>query len=364
MRRLFDKSVILLMCLPFVFLKGSLALPVICILAILTCTCLFEIISSDKPYIYIIPIIYCISTFALPELLLFIPIIVYDIAVSRKPIFLIIPLVSVATGISRLQDNAAGLLIFGIMVSLALAIKSIRLDDYEKKLIKIRDDNIERQNLLSERNRQLLDRQDYEIRLATLGERNRIAREIHDNVGHMLSRSILQIGAMKVVEKDELMKEQLTSVGQTLSGAMDSIRMSVHRLHDESINLTISVKDALSAIRKDINVVLDCDIPETVPTKLKLCFIGIIKEAVSNVIKHSDCDKVTVLLREHPAFWQLVFSDNGSQKAIKDSGIGLQNIRDRVMSLGGVCEIDNKNGFRIFVTVSKKELLENENNDN
>jgi signal transduction histidine kinase len=42
-----------------------------------------------------------------------------------------------------------------------------------------------------------MEKQDYEIYLATLRERNRIAREIHDNVGHMLSRSILQIGALK-----------------------------------------------------------------------------------------------------------------------------------------------------------------------
>ena len=45
--------------------------------------------------------------------------------------------------------------------------------------------------------------QDYEIYLATLKERNRIAREIHDNVGHMLTRSILQLGALSVINKDE-----------------------------------------------------------------------------------------------------------------------------------------------------------------
>ena len=45
--------------------------------------------------------------------------------------------------------------------------------------------------------------QDYEIHLATLKERNRIAREIHDNVGHLLSRSLLQTGALQVMNHDK-----------------------------------------------------------------------------------------------------------------------------------------------------------------
>ena len=46
--------------------------------------------------------------------------------------------------------------------------------------------------MLTQKNKDLLEKQDYEIHVATLKERNRIAREIHDNVGHMLSRSLLQ----------------------------------------------------------------------------------------------------------------------------------------------------------------------------
>ncbi len=55
--------------------------------------------------------------------------------------------------------------------------------------------------LLSEKNKALLEKQDYEIYAATLRERNRIAREIHDNVGHVLSRSILMTAACKPIKK-------------------------------------------------------------------------------------------------------------------------------------------------------------------
>ena len=69
-----------------------------------------------------------------------------------------------------------------------------------------KDDSEERNLLLTEKNKMILEKQDYEIETAILKERNRIAREIHDNVGHVLSRSILLVGAAKTVNKDENMR--------------------------------------------------------------------------------------------------------------------------------------------------------------
>lgn len=68
--------------------------------------------------------------------------------------------------------------------------------------------------MLQEKNKNLMEKQDYEIYLATLRERNRIAREIHDNVGHMLSRSILQMGALITIHKEEPLHGQLAGVGR------------------------------------------------------------------------------------------------------------------------------------------------------
>ena len=65
-----------------------------------------------------------------------------------------------------------------------------RYDRLDEKFRRTRDDSVEKNLLLREKNQSILEKQDYEIYTATLRERNRIAREIHDNVGHMLSRSI------------------------------------------------------------------------------------------------------------------------------------------------------------------------------
>ncbi|MFQ7549831.1 MAG: sensor histidine kinase [Blautia marasmi] len=91
---------------------------------------------------------------------------------------------------------------------------------------------------LEQRNRELLEKQEYEIQLATLTERNRIAREIHDNVGHLLTRSLFQIRAMQVVWKEqEELAAQLSAVKSTLDDAMNNVRSSVHNLYEESVDL-------------------------------------------------------------------------------------------------------------------------------
>lgn len=355
MRRICDKAIIFFCCLPGVLGLDGFAMPVAAILSGLFFTLFYEIISENKVYCLFLTLIHSVAAVVFLPISLLCPIVVYDCTNSKRYYNAVFPALSVAICFTKLGLTTAFVTSGLCVIAALLGIKTVKLYEYEQKLISMRDEDTEKQNQLKARNRELIDKQDYEIQLATLGERNRIAREIHDNVGHMLSRSILQVGALKVIEKDEMVKEQLSGIGQTLSGAMDSIRMSVHRLHDESIDLAVSAREALKALETKCDVSFDCDISPDAPKKLKLCFIGIVKEAVSNVIKHSDADKVSVIMREHPAFRQLIFSDNGKiSKPTSDSGIGLQNIRDRVSALGGICQITSDNGFKIFVTVSKE----------
>ena len=92
-----------------------------------------------------------------------------------------------------------------------------------------------------------------------------------------------------------------------------------------------------------------------IPRNVKYCLISTVKEAVSNVIKHSNADKVTLLLREHPGFYQLCMEDNGTDiSKSMDSGIGLENMRERVEALNGTLRISTEKGFQIFITIPKQ----------
>ena len=114
----------------------------------------------------------------------------------------------------------------GCMIAGVVQYQTGRYGMLDAKYRRTRDDSVEKNLLLREKNQSLLEKQDYEIYTATLRERNRIAREIHDNVGHMLSRSILMVGAMKAVHGEGSLKEPLCRLEDTLSAAMTSVRES------------------------------------------------------------------------------------------------------------------------------------------
>lgn len=240
-----------------------------------------------------------------------------------------------------------------------LGLRTKRLLRLESEILKTRDSDAELLIALKNKNRAILEKQDSEVSLATLRERNRIAREIHDNVGHLLSRSLLQMGALLAITDKEQQPVQYAaaeSVKSTLNSAMNSIRESVHGLRDDSLDLKRAVEEAVSEMRGNYKVHLETDFSENMPAAVKLCFIATVKEAMSNIIKHSEADEVSVIIREHPALYQLCISDNGKGGKTGNEGMGLANMRDRVDSLHGFMRIDSENGFKIFISIRKEGL--------
>ena len=170
----------------------------------------------------------------------------------------------------------------------------------------------------------------------------------------MLTRSILQIGAIKTINKDEMLAEHLNNLHDTLGTAMTNIRESVHDLHDESIDLRNAILDIINPI-KGPDITFDYDMSKNIPKNIKYCFISVVKEAINNTIKHSNADKINIILREHPGFYQLLIEDNGKNININyQSGIGLGNIEDRVKSLNGNIKILTDDGFKILISIVKE----------
>ncbi len=193
------------------------------------------------------------------------------------------------------------------------------------------------------------------MNVATLNERNRIAREIHDNVGHLLSSSILQVGALMVLCTDEEFKKKIIAVKDTLSQAMESVRKNVHGLYDESIVLYTEIRTILCNFTF-CPVTFDYEIESDPDRNLKYAFIAVVREELSNVIRHSNATAVNITFCEHPALYQLIIKDNGSGAKVgerSDGGIGLANIADRISALGGILNINDENGFKIFISVPK-----------
>ena len=250
------------------------------------------------------------------------------------------------------NDVLVVLWILGIVISVYLALSTSKIIALRREKLLIRDEGEEIKQLMQQKNKYFREHQDSEITMATLRERNRIAREIHDNVGHLLSRSILQVGALRAVYKEEPMAGALLSLQDTLNESMTNVRNSVHDLHNESVDLCKSINELIKQNTK-FDVYFDYDMSDFVPRKVKYCIISIITEAFQNTNKHSNGNRIDIELREHPGLFQLVFSDNGHCNNITESGIGLHNMKSRVNELGGSIRISVENGFRIFISIPK-----------
>ena len=289
------------------------------------------------------PIIFCAS-----------PILLFDALGEKKP-WLAAPSLLALLNISEFSAKQLLIIFVSLVTAFIFRQRISFLEKSVQSLSALRDEMEEKNLLLNEKNVSLADAQDNEVYLATLRERNRIAREIHDNVGHMLTRSLLQAGALTVINKDETLRQPLNDLKDTLNTAMNSIRESVHDLHDESVDLDAAVRESIRGVSDRFKVTYDNDSDGELPAKVRLCFLAVIKEGLSNAVKHSNGDRISITVRQHPAFYQLTVEDNGScPEAIPEraGGIGLQNMRDRAASMGGNINFSpSENGFRIFLTV-------------
>ncbi len=300
--------------------------------------------------------IYLILGLFIPAFRYYLPLVCMDIYSFRFFIPILFGIADyVLVWITSDSPSLGFFLLFLTLIAVLLQHTVSKNEDLTDKLKKLRDHSKEHELLIEEKNRRLMEAQDHELYTATLKERNRIAREIHDNVGHMLTRSILQVGALRAINTSEAMKEPLDALLQTLNTAMTNIRSSVHDLHDESIDLLCAVHEIIDPV-ESVSMHLDYDMSIHVPKNIKYCFISITKEAVNNMLKHSNATDMHIIMREHPAFYQLLIQDNGTNISLHHTdGIGLTNMKDRVKSLHGNIRITTEQGFQILISIIKTE---------
>ena len=360
MRKITDEGFLFLYGMGLL-LTAETGIPAV-IAALLACiyTCV-NLVWKEKYLHYITGIVFAAVGIVYKEMWMFLPVVLYNMLCFYSPVYIGIGGIIMACMAPAVREGY-GLekemfIVGGLAAAILLYERTRRLDELEQEYKRSRDDSRELTLMLEKKNQDLLEKQDTEVYLATLKERNRIAREIHDNVGHMLSRSILMVGALKAVNQNENLKVPMEQLDQTLNEAMTNVRQSVHDLHDESVNLK-EVMESLAAEFSFCPVQLTYDMGYDIPKEIKYSFIAITKEALNNVMRHSNADKVKILVREHPWLYQLIIEDNGTAEKIEtteSSGIGIRNMKERARMLGGTMQIQKENGFRIFITVPKQK---------
>lgn len=355
MNPLFDKLIIFIFCSILYILMPTSHILVIPILIIIVFACLLEISHTKGQKVGLL-IGYMLFALWIPSLLYFLPLMVYyHLCYLSYPLLLIY---LIPVGIHFPNFKISTIVIISILTFASWLIKTRTASFFTLKTeyITQRDQNKEYELYLKKKNEELLEKQDYEIYVATLNERNRIAREIHDVVGHVISSSILQLGALLVNETDPTKKENITVIKNTLDSGMDRIRESIHNLHEDSIDLAIRFQDIVQEF-SFCEIELNYDAGPIHQNNLKYSMIAILQEALTNITKHSKATKVLVSFREHPAIYQLMIQDNGiGMQSSVSEGLGVRNMQHRVEVLHGNMNISSEDGLKIFITIPKEGI--------
>jgi signal transduction histidine kinase len=223
----------------------------------------------------------------------------------------------------------------GILFSLQLLIDRILAEKQAKEELAIANQRIRSYALKAEEN-------------GSLQERNRIAREIHDSLGHSLTALNLHLEmALKLSQiQPEKSREVLTEAKRLGSIALKDVRQSVSTLRSDPLQKL----DLSSAIYKladefqlsnQIRPACYLDVPANLPQPIATTIYRIIQEALTNISKHAQASQVTIEIQTLLTELKLQIVDNGCGFIPTNNltGFGLQGMRERVLSLQGKFEI-------------------------
>ena len=353
MERLIDKGIIAACCLTAFLTLPVDAFAIGGFLVALAIAALGEALS--RVWRIVVAAFYLVAAIVMPDLAAFLPLIAYDC--MRDDAWFVrfawaVPLVAAMRAWEALPWAVVALF---CAISAVLSWRTGSLAAEREQFRDLRDSTHEASLALEARNRDLQEASDLSAQVATLAERGRIAREIHDNVGHLLTRAIMQVEALKVVHAgDPAIVGEYESVSETLNEAMRTVRASVHDLRDEATDPRSLMQAALDGCGVD-QATLAYEADE-LPADVARCFVAIVREAATNTVRHSDATRIDVEVREYSGLYQLVVQDNGSKKpkdAPVGAGMGLQAMDDRVRALGGTLRTGWQGGFRVFASVPK-----------
>jgi signal transduction histidine kinase len=188
---------------------------------------------------------------------------------------------------------------------------------------------------------------------ATLQERNRIAREIHDAVGHALTAQSIQLeNALLFLQTNpDKARAFLTEARQLGTQALREVRQSVATLRSNPL-LGQNLSEAIATLVRDFQattaIAPECNIylPRSLPPEISNAIYRIFQEALTNIAKHANATQVTLSLQESDTVIHFLVNDNGRgfNPDQNTTGFGLQGIQERIAALGGELNLVSQPG--------------------
>lgn len=188
-------------------------------------------------------------------------------------------------------------------------------------------------------------------------ERSRFAARIHDKLGHSISGSIilLEAAALTVEKNPREARKSIESVADNLREGVDDIRAALRQERPRRERLGIqelrrTLEEFRIAYGRQTDIFVEGN-TETVSAAVWVCIQENLKEALTNMLKHSSGCRFTLRIQVLDAAVRVEYADDGSCGSDIAPGLGLQAIEERTAACGGRCMFSGgQGGFRI-VTV-------------
>ncbi len=205
-------------------------------------------------------------------------------------------------------------------------------------------------------------------KLAQTRERNRLAREIHDTLGHTLTGIIAGIDAAAAVAdvSPEMLKRYLSLVSDVARQGMTDVRRSVNELRPDALEQ----RDLLSAIHKmisqmsaasKVNITLDNSAGRlALGEDEEEVIYRIIQESITNSIRHGKADTVRIWMTREYNIVTITIKDNGAGAPNIEPGFGLTHMKERLDMLGGKIHVDGSDGFCVVAEIPIRWGTEND----
>ena len=187
-------------------------------------------------------------------------------------------------------------------------------------------------------------------------ERNRVAQEIHDNLGHNLVALNMNLDVVgNMLEEDNEIENIILRCQRLTKNSMENLRRAVYALKDKELSqgLIVSIENLIHNIDDGSNIRIVSNIDENIENyspEYKNIIYTTIKESITNSIKHGKCSEIEIDLKvEDEVFMSIKDDGVGCEKILK--GNGLIGIEEKMDNFGGkiLYKTEEGDGFQTIV---------------
>jgi two-component system, NarL family, sensor histidine kinase UhpB len=182
------------------------------------------------------------------------------------------------------------------------------------------------------------------------GERRRIARELHDEIGQRLTGTLLQLGDLDRDASDGV-RARLAAIRDDLRATLDEVGVLAWQLRPgvlDDLGLVAALEALVAAVEEQASVQVRATLPPALPPlppDAELAVYRIAQEALTNVLRHADARSVELELADDGRGLTLAIADDGrGLPEVLHDGAGIRGMRERAVSVGGTLTVERGTG--------------------